>query len=323
LDTALTNDYAHCELCPRHCGVNRIADLDAEGGAGVGFCGASDTMKVARIALHFWEEPPISGDSGSGCVFFSHCSLGCVYCQNRYISRGGHGREYSIDELACAMVDLQAQGALNINLVTPTHFAPSARASVLRARELGLHLPIVWNTSGFETVEQVRANRGVVDVYLSDFKYADAALGAALSRVKDYPLAAIEALREMVACAGELKCDEYRAQTRLIGGVIMRHMLLPGHLDDSKRVLKMLYSEFGDSIAYSIMNQYTPVLNTDAEGGDAFAARALAQHPELAHAVSTQEYEALLDFADELGIEDYFWQEGAAMSESFIPDFME
>ena len=301
-----------CTLCPRRCGVNRTA-----GERGV--CGADGDVRVARAALHFWEEPPISGNDGSGTIFFSHCPLRCVYCQNYALAHGHQGRPVTVERLAAIMGELEAAGALNINCVTPTHYAPHIRAAVARAREAGMALPVLWNTSGYETVEAIRANVGAVDAYLTDFKYADGTLARRYSHAADYPEAALAALEAMVACAGEPRYDEYRGQERLIGGVVVRHLMLPGALENSKAVVRLVHGRFGNAVRLSLMNQYTPVLAREAEAGNVRAADALAAHPELAQTVPDEEYERLLDFADGLGVEDYFWQEGGAAEESFIP----
>lgn len=303
-----------CDICPRECGVNRAAGE-------VGVCGAGADLVVARAALHFWEEPPISGDSGSGTIFFGHCPLHCVYCQNTVIAHGGVGQAVSVADVARMCLDLQAQGALNVNCVTPTHFAPHVREAVKLARAEGLHLPIVWNTSGYELVREIRANEGTVDVYLTDFKYADAALGARYSHVSDYPARALEALDVMVELAGPARYGEYNGQERMTRGVIVRHLMMPGGLEDSKRVVRMLHERYGSAIRFSLMNQYTPVLASAAAAGDERAARVLARCPELAERVPDWQYEELLDYADDLGVEDYFWQEGGACEESFIPAF--
>ena len=266
-------------------------------------CGAADEVLVARAALHFWEEPPLSGEDGSGTVFFSHCPLGCSYCQNGPIARGEAGAPVSVERLAGLFRDLEAQGALNVNLVTATHYAPQVRAAVSRARAEGLALPVVWNTSGYETPQAVAANRGTVDVYLADLKYADAALGARYSQAPDYPAVALAALDAMVEAVGSLAFDEYHGQERLVGGVIVRHLLLPG------------------AVRLSLMSQYTPVLATAAASGDDGARRILDRCPELGRTVPPEDYETLLDYADELGIEDYYWQDGPAAAESFIPAF--
>ncbi|MCI8469234.1 MAG: radical SAM protein [Eggerthellaceae bacterium] len=303
-----------CDLCPRACGADRAAGER-------GRCGADDRLVVARAALHHWEEPPLSGESGSGTVFFSHCPLGCSYCQNGPIARGEAGVPVTIGRLAEMMLELEEQGALNVNLVTATHYAPQARAAVAAARDGGLALPVVWNTSGYETVDAVRANRGTVDVYLADFKYASPALGARYSGALDYPDVALAALDAMVEAVGEPAFDVYRGQERMTGGVIVRHLLLPGCLDDSRAVVRLLWERYGDAVRLSLMNQYTPVLAGAAAAGDARAQAVLARCPELGTRVADDEYEALLDYADSLGVDDYYWQEGPAAEESFIPAF--
>ena len=276
---------------------------------------------VARAALHFWEEPPISGSRGSGTVFFAHCPLRCVYCQNAVIAAGEAGAEVSVERLGEMCLELQEQGALNVNFVTPTHYAPEARAAVAWARERGLALPVVWNTSGYETVAAVRANEGTVDAYLADFKYADAELARRYSHAPDYPEVALAALEAMVEEAGRPTFDEVDGEPRLTGGVVVRHLMLPGALEDSKRVVRLVHERFGDAVLLSLMNQYTPVLADAAKAGDARAAATLDRCPELAERVSDDEYELLLDYADELGVEDYFWQQGGAAEDSFIPAF--
>lgn len=303
-----------CDLCPRLCGANRASGE-------VGACGAGRDIVVARAALHYWEEPPISGDAGSGTVFFAHCPLHCLYCQNTVIANDGTGRSVTVERLAEICLELQGRGALNVNFVTPTHYAPAARAAVAKARGAGLELPVVWNTGGYESVSAVRGNAGTVDVYLTDFKYADAELGRRYSHVSDYPERALEALDEMLHQVGEPVYDEYAGQERMVRGVVVRHLLLPGHLDDSRRVVELLYERYGAAVRLSLMNQYTPVLAMAAEGGGASAAAVLRRFPELAERVSNEAYEELLDFADALGVEDYFWQEGGACEESFIPAF--
>ena len=278
-------------------------------------------MTVARAALHFWEEPVLSGARGSGTVFFGGCPLGCLYCQNASIAQGEAGAAASPEAVAAMALDLQAQGALNLNLVTPTHFAPLVRRAVAIARDGGLSLPVVWNTSGYETVSAIRDNRGIVDVYLTDFKYASAALAQRYSAAPDYREVALAALDAMVEEAGKPAFDEVDGAPRMTGGVIVRHLLLPGALDDSKDVVRLLHERYDDTVLVSLMNQYTPVLAARADAGDVFAKRQLARYPELGRRVSGDDYERLLDFADGLGMEDYFWQDGEAAQESFIPDF--
>ncbi len=305
--SALHEALRACRLCPRACGVDRLA-----GERGV--CGAGAGVRLARAALHFWEEPCISGESGSGTVFFSFCPLRCVYCQNHDIAVGEAGTEVSVRRLARIYLELQEQGARNINLVTPTHYAPQAVESIALARTAGLALPVVYNTSGYETPEAIRLLADTVDVYLTDFKYARPETARRYSNAPDYPQVALAALDAMVEQVGvpvfedvgdEAACDE---PPRLLRGVVVRHLLLPGRLEESKEVVRLLHERYGERILLSLMNQYTPI-------------RHFERYPELNETVPASDYEALLDFADELGIEEYYWQEGGADSESFIPPF--
>ena len=315
-----------CNLCPRMCGARRD-----EGQRGV--CGAGAEIAVARAALHFWEEPPLSGERGSGAVFFAHCPLRCVYCQNADLAAGRAGRAIGEGRLSGICLELQGQGALNVNFVTPTHYTPHIMRAVAAARESGLRIPVVWNTSGYERAEVVHALAGTVDVWLADFKYADADVAQRYSHAPDYPevaLSAIEAMLEVCGTPAFEKApavsedieapqpqagpeppayDEVDGQPRMTRGVIVRHLLLPGQLEQSKRALALLHAHFGDDVLYSIMNQYTPVMPPAA----------LKRFPELAARVPDEEYERLLDFADDLGLTDYFWQTGPAAEESFIP----
>lgn len=296
---------AQCRLCPRACGVNRT-------GGEVGVCGADGTVRVARAALHFWEEPCISGCAGSATVFFSYCPLQCVYCQNRAIAAGDAGVKVTVARLAQIYLELAALGARNINLVTPTHYVPQIIESLSLARSAGLALPVVYNTSGYESAETIALLAGVVDIYLTDFKYADPLLASRYSHAPDYPEVAIAALDAMVAqvglCAFEEAAVDDDEPSRLLRGVIVRHLMLPGCVDDSKAIVALLHKRYGDAIRMSLMNQYTPV-------------GALPEYPELATRVPDTDYEALLDFADEIGVQDYYWQEGGAAEESFIPAF--
>lgn len=291
-----------CALCPRRCGAAR-----AQGARGI--CGAGAELKIARAALHMWEEPPISGEAGSGTIFFSGCPLKCVYCQNHEISTGNFGLEVSEDRLVQIMLELQEQGANNINLVTATHFAHLVPGAVARARQRGMTLPIVYNTSGYERVEAVRALADTVDVWLTDFKYADAALARRLSHVVDYPLVAQRALEAMAKQVADRGGELWDADGALMKrGIIVRHLVLPGHADDSCAVLDLIWKTVGD-VPISVMNQYTPNERVRAAGG------------ELARAVTEDEYELVLDHADELGFTTMFWQEGGAVDESFTPPF--
>ena len=299
----LTQDaYEACRLCPRRCGARRAAGVP-------GRCGMSSELRVARSALHLWEEPPISGEAGSGAIFFSGCPLRCVFCQNHEISSEGFGLPVTTARLAEMMLELQGQGALNINLVTPLHFGPHVRDAVGMAREAGLALPIVCNTSGYELAEVVRSLADVVDVWLTDFKYADGALAGTLSAAPDYPEVAAEALAAMVdsvRAAGGRSLGEDGSMRR---GVIVRHLVLPGHADDSCAVLDRVWEIAGNEADLSVMNQYTPNEACRRAGGA------------LSHGVSEEEYEIVLCHADDLGFERIWWQEGGTVSESFVPAF--
>ena len=277
----------------------------------MGVCGAGSRVLVARAALHFWEEPPLSGERGSGAVFFAHCPLSCAFCQNASISAGGWGVEVDEDGLVRAMLGLQGQGAHNINLVTATHYAPQVRSAVAAARAAGLTLPVVYNSSGYEQVEVVRALEGTVDVWLPDFKYADPLLAARLSRAGDYPEVALHAVEQMVALVEGAGGRAEDGEGMLLRGVVVRHLVLPGHLDNSFRALDMLWERFGNAVDLSVMNQYTPPADT---------AR-LVSFPELMRPLTEEEYELVLDHADDLGFERMWWQQGGTVSESFVPEF--
>lgn len=287
-----------CDLCPRRCHISR-----SEGQKG--FCGADSTVRVARAALHFWEEPCISGEEGSGTVFFSGCTMRCLFCQNREISRGEAGKEISVSRLSEIFLELQAKGANNINLVTPMHYAPAITKALELARKKGLSLPVVWNTGGWELPESVAAVSDYADIWLTDFKYFDDKLAEDFSRAPQYFEIASAALEQMVGQTGPIVFDEHGMMKR---GVIVRHLMLPGHLDDTKNVLRYLYETYGDKIWVSIMNQYTPLCSDE-------------RFPELSRTVSGEEYDEAVDFACELGMEQAFVQEGGTVGESFIPPF--
>lgn len=294
-----------CNLCPRSCGADREAGRR-------GYCGERGTIRAARAALHMWEEPCISGMRGSGAIFFSGCPLRCVYCQNSDIADGGIGKEISADRLAEIMLELQAQGANNINLVTPTHFALHIAKAIDVARVRGLAVPIVYNTSAYESLETLRRLDGLVDVYLPDMKYFSEERAARYSNAPDYPAAAKSAIAEMVRQTGNAVFADGNGAVEegiMLRGVIVRHLLLPDGLEDSKAVVRYLYETYGDSVYISIMNQYTPMPQIGAE------------FPELARRVTEKEYESLVDYAVSLGIENGFIQEGETALESFIPDF--
>lgn len=290
---------SHCTLCPRECGANRLAGE-------AGFCGAvGETVRVARAALHYWEEPCISGSNGSGAVFFSYCPLRCVYCQNRAISRGDAGKDIPISRLAEIFLELQGQGAHNINLVTPTHYVPQIILALREAKARGLAIPVVFNCGGYEKAETLRLLEGLVDIYLPDFKYLSSAHAARYSGAPDYFPRAKESLAEMVRQTGEPAFDVHRMMTR---GVIVRHLLLPGFAQESKKLLRFLHRKYGDRIYLSIMNQFTPLEN-------------VRDYPELDRTITDGEYERIIDFAVNLGVENGFVQEGGTADESFIPPF--
>lgn len=298
----MPREYETCRLCPRACGAHR-----AEGARGA--CGATSTLRVARSALHFWEEPPVSGEAGSGAIFFSGCTLRCVFCQNAEISAGNFGIDVSVARLAQMMLELESQGALNINLVTPGHFAPQVVEAAKAARRAGLTVPILCNTGGYEAVETVRLLAQVVDVWLTDFKYADPALARALSAAGDYPEVAAAALKEMLEITRSRGGRSLGEDGRVLRGIIVRHLVLPGHVDDSLAVLDRVWDICGNEVDLSVMNQYTPNAACRERGGD------------LARALGDDEYEVVLDHADDLGFERMWWQQGGTVSESFVPAF--
>ena len=289
-----------CTLCPRACGVDRLMGQ-------AGYCKEDARIVLARAALHMWEEPCISGAEGSGAVFFSGCSVGCVFCQNAGIAAGKRGKEVTPERLKDIFLELQEQHANNINLVTPTHYVPQIIWAVQKARGEGLRIPIVYNTSGYETVETIRQLRGIVDIYLPDMKYYSDVLAKKYSNAKDYFRIASEALREMVRQVPEAVFNDRGMMQK---GVIVRHLVLPGQKEDSKKIIRYLYEQYGDGIYISIMNQYTPM-----EG--------LTGYPELMRKTTTYEYRQVLDYALALGVTKGFMQEGTTASESFIPEFDE
>ncbi|RGR56251.1 4Fe-4S cluster-binding domain-containing protein [Agathobacter rectalis] len=292
------NKYENCLLCPRKCGTNRRTGQ-------TGVCGVSSEIKVARAALHYWEEPCISGKRGSGAVFFSGCSLHCVFCQNREISDGKEGKVISKERLSDIFMELAGKGANNINLVTPGQYIPDIVWAVNNAKSRGMKLPIIYNTSGYENVTELKLLEGIVDVYLPDFKYMDSTLSAMYSRAKDYPSVAKQALSEMVRQQPDVVIDD--ATGLIQKGVIVRQLLLPGHVNDAKAVLKYLYDTYHDHVYISMMSQFTPI--------------ALKDYPEINRTVTRREYERLVDYALEIGITNAFIQEGDVAKDSFIPAF--
>lgn len=296
--------YEKCILCPRRCGVNRLA-----GERGV--CGVSAEIMVSRAALHMWEEPCISGNEGSGTVFFSGCNLHCVFCQNYEISGTEPlGKIVAVERLAEIFFELQNKGANNINLVTATHYIPSVAEALRISKNKGLRIPVVYNCGGYETVESLKLLEGLVDIWLPDFKYFRNETAMVMSKAKGYPDLAKAAIEEMFSQAGEAVFDEDSGLIKK--GVIVRHLVLPGHIKETCEVLEYLYNRYGDSIYVSIMNQYTPFEER---------LKTVAAPSELLRKVTKREYERVIDFALDLGIKNGFTQEGKAASESFIPSF--
>lgn len=286
-----------CNLCPRNCNTDRDKTT--------GYCKVTNTVKISRAALHHWEEPCISAHNGSGTVFFSGCNMGCVFCQNQDISHGAFGKEITLQRLAQIFIELQQQKAHNVNLVTPTHFAPQIIDAVKLARSNGLTIPVVYNTSSYEKAESIENLKGTVDVYLPDFKYMSAATAKKYSFCVDYPEVAKKAIDTMIKQTGPCVFDDEGVITK---GVIVRVLVLPGHTCEAKQIIEYLYNTYGDDIYISIMSQYTPCTN-------------LEKYPEINRRLTQQEYDEVVDFAVELGLENGFLQEGEAASESFIPPF--
>ena len=287
----------HCMLCPHNCGVNR---LNSE----KGYCGSPKDMVIARYSLHMWEEPCISGDNGSGTIFFSYCNLKCVFCQNYEISTLNKGRVVSIEEFSDICLELQGKGANNINLVTGTMYVPLIVEGIKQARKNGLNIPVIYNTSSYENVDTIKMLDGVVDVFLPDLKYYDDSLAVKYSNCKDYFKYATKAIWQMYKQVGKPIFDD---KGMIKKGVIIRHLMLPNNICDSKKIIKYLYDKYKDDVIISIMNQYTPIRKMD--------------YDELNSLVSDKDYDEIINYAYDLGIRKAYIQEGGTQSESFIPDF--
>lgn len=291
-------DITDCTLCPRECDVDRTK-------GNFGFCKTGNKITCARASLHQWEEPCLSGTGGSGTVFFSGCNMGCVFCQNKEISHGGKGFEISTERLCEVFFELRDAGAHNINLVTAGHFLPQILESIKMAKNQNIGIPFVYNSSGYEKVEALKKCSGLIDIYLPDFKYMDENLSKKYSKAPDYTRIVKEAIGEMVRQQPDCIFDDDGIMQK---GVIVRHLMLPDELSDSKNIIKYLYETYKDDIYISIMSQYTPV-------GD------LTNFPELQKRVRTSDYDRLIDYAVDIGVENAFIQEGESADESFIPDF--
>lgn len=292
------NEYLNkCNLCPRNCNVNRNNNE-------IGYCGATNMMVIAKAYLHKWEEPCISGSIGSGTIFFSYCNLKCIFCQNYDISTLHKGKIISVDNLKNICLELQKKGALNINLVTPTHYVPLIIEAIKKAKKEGLNIPIIYNTSSYENIETIKMLDGIVDIYLPDLKYYNNEYGLKYSKAKDYFKYASSAINEMYKQVGKPIFDKNGIMKK---GVIVRHLMLPSHLDDSKKIINYLYKKYHHNIYISIMNQYTPLKKLEYEY--------------LNHKVTDEEYDALIDYAYNIGVRNAYIQEGETQKESFIPNF--
>ena len=290
------NILKECRLCPRNCGVNRYEN--------VGVCGATNKLKVSHYSLHHWEEPVISGDNGSGTIFFSHCNLKCIFCQNKKISTMGYGKEISGKRLVEIMLELQEIGAHNINLVTPTHFVPQIVKVLKKIKNNSLKVPVVYNTSSYENVETVKMLAGLVDIYLADLKYFDNTLGCNYSNCDNYFEVACNAIDEMYKQVSRPLIENDIMKK----GIIVRVLVLPGHKEDAKKIIKYLFEKYNDNIYISIMNQYTPVTRS-------------LKYPNLNWTVTEGEYNDVVNYACDLGVTKAFIQDGETCLESFIPEF--
>lgn len=294
----MLNMLKSCKLCPRNCYINRL-----EGN--IGFCKSGRNVKIARVSLHQWEEPCISGTNGSGTVFFSNCNLQCSFCQNYQISTDGFGKEISIERLSEIFLEQQQKRAHNINLVTPTHYVPQIIEALKIAKSKGLNIPIIYNTNSYENIETIRSLKGYIDVYLPDLKYFNNKYSCKYSNCPDYFIYATKAIKEMFSQVGELKTNSVGLIEK---GVIIRHLMLPGLLFDSKKIIDYIYNTFGNAVYLSIMNQYTPMPRIN-------------KHPELNKPLNPKHYDSLIDYCLTLGIKNAFIQEEDTCSESFIPGF--
>ena len=290
-------EYKNCKLCPRECGIDRRKNIGA--------CKATDKVKVALASIHNYEEPCISGVDGSGTVFFSNCNLRCVYCQNFEISRDGFGKEITIERLAEIFLEQQSRGVNNINLVTPTMYVDSIIEAIKIAKENGLNIPIVYNSSGYEKAETIKKLEGYIDIYLPDFKYATNRLSLKYSGVNNYVESVVPAIREMIKQVGKPVFNKKGIITK---GVIIRHMILPNNVLNTKMVLKKIKEEFKDNTLISVMAQYFP-------SGDA------AKYPEINRKITIEELEEVENYLEELNMDNGYIQELGEHEEEYVPTF--
>jgi len=290
-------EYKNCKMCPRECGIDRTRNA--------GVCGATDKIKVALVSVHDYEEPCISGKNVSGTVFFSNCNLRCVYCQNFKISRNGYGKEITSNRLAEIFLEQQKRGVNNINLVTPTMYVDGIIEAIRIAKSNGLTIPIVYNSSGYEKVETIKKLKGYVNIYLPDFKYATNRLALRYSGVNNYVESAISSIKEMINQVGKTK---FNAEGIMTSGVIIRHMILPNNVLNSKMVLKKISEEFKNDTLVSVMAQYFPTGEVE-------------KYPEINRKISKEELEEIQDYLEELNIENGYIQELGEHEEEYVPNF--
>lgn len=286
-----------CAICPRRCKVDRFSRL--------GFCGAGEKISVGLVSLHGWEEPCLTGDKGAGTIFFSHCNLKCVYCQNFKISHGGFGEEISVERLAEIFLEQERRGAANIELVTPTHYTLQICVALDRAKSFGLKIPVVWNSNAYENVETLELLKGRVDIFLPDVKYFDDELAKNFSNAPGYFSIASKAVEKMFELVGEAKFNSQGLMTR---GVIARHLILPNCRQDSIKIVDWLYKTFGDKIFISLMNQYTPLFRAQ-------------EFKKISRRLTSFEYRSVVNFAEQIGVKNCFIQVGKTADEKFIPKF--
>ncbi len=288
------NILRKCNLCLRNCLVDRYKEK--------GYCNASSKIKISLVSLHKWEEPFISGINGSGTIFFSHCSLKCLFCQNKKIS-DGYGKEITIKRFSQICIEQQNRGAHNINLVTPTHYVPLLKKGIQKAKKMGLNIPIVYNTSSCDSISALRLLNGLIDIYLADLKYYNDELSMKYSKCNNYFSNAIKAIDEMYKQVGKPLIQN----NLLKKGLVVRILVLPENIEDSKKIIKYLYNTYGDNIYLSIMNQYTPINKY--------------KYKELNRKLTAEEYNEVINYACDIGVTKAFIQEGETATESFIPNF--
>ncbi|WP_446898075.1 radical SAM protein [Clostridium sp. LBM24168] len=294
----MLEELRSCKLCPKNCGINRLNNE-------LGFCMANKNIKIAKVSLHKWEEPCISGTKGSGTVFFSNCNLKCIFCQNHIISSENFGKEITIERLSDIFLEQQKRGAHNINLVSPIHYIPQIRSALYIAKCKGLNLPILFNTNSYANLQSIKSLDGYIDVYLPDLKYFDNKYAIKYSNAPNYFKYASRNIAEMVKQVGKVTLDNNGI---IIRGVIIRHLMLPGLLFDSKKIMDYISSNFSDSVYISLMNQYTPMYK-------------VCKFPELNRALDPKHYSSMIDYCLSIGLNNGFIQDSGTSSKNFIPDF--